>query len=267
MPIRQLLNKPLPSWLFNFKYVPSTQLYVLHIKSTRIQLRLWNVCHALWYYNKTTSKENYCALYKCTGNQPSLLVMCPQRICSSTIPREYWMIFREQAYLRSYVLAPRPPSPSSPASKLSLFLSLPVHRRSSFLTRAKRREWHDSKKAWPTINHSLLSDYTVPVPRHMSECPPGRGRRSAPPGSRSFGSSPPCSALRNQTACIREYWMIFRPGFLGVVWFVSTSFPHLTSVSWTGDTQDDWERETPCWRSGGAVHGAKSYDIEKPDPH
>ncbi len=45
-----------------------------------------------------------------------------------------WFI-ENQAFLRTYALAPpRPPPPPSPLSKLSLFLSLPVCRRSSLLT-------------------------------------------------------------------------------------------------------------------------------------
>ncbi len=44
-----------------------------------------------------------------------------------------WFI-EDQAFFRSYCSAPRPPPSPSPFSKLSLFLSLPVCRRSSLLT-------------------------------------------------------------------------------------------------------------------------------------
>ncbi len=47
----------------------------------------------------------------------------------------------------------------------------------------------------------------------------------------------------------REFWIICRgPGFLVVVWFGSTFDPSpiLPSVSWTGDTQENWEREMKC---------------------
>ncbi len=51
----------------------------------------------------------------------------------------------------------------------------------------------------------------------------------------------------------REYLMYYRgPVFLVVVWLGSfpLSFPPppLPSVSWTGDTQEDWEGETTGWR-------------------
>ncbi len=49
--------------------------------------------------------------------------------------------------------------------KLSLFLSLPVCRRSSLLTE-RRREWgvggaksYDGEKAWSSVNHSILPSY------------------------------------------------------------------------------------------------------------
>jgi hypothetical protein len=41
--------------------------------------------------------------------------------------------------------------------------------------------------------------------------------------------------------------------------------PPLSSVSWTGDTQGDWERDTAFWRERGVAcgRGAKSYDGDK----
>ncbi len=55
----------------------------------------------------------------------------------------------------------------------------------------------------------------------------------------------------------REYWMKYRgPDFLAVVWFGSSPPPPLPSVSSTGGTQEDWERETTCWRQreeGGKI--------------
>jgi hypothetical protein len=65
------------------------------------------------------------------------------------------------------MVPPPPPRypPPSPVSKLSLFLSLPVFRQSSLLTR--EREWGEGggqrtesydggERAWPSINHSIL---------------------------------------------------------------------------------------------------------------
>jgi hypothetical protein len=43
-------------------------------------------------------------------------------------------------------------------------------------------------------------------------------------------------------------------GFLAVVWFGSSptpSSPPLPLVSSAGNTQEDWERETNCWRERG----------------
>jgi hypothetical protein len=52
--------------------------------------------------------------------------------------------------------------PPSPVSKLSLFLGLPVCRRSSLLTGEGEEEEPNQRnhgyKAWPSINHSILSD-------------------------------------------------------------------------------------------------------------
>jgi hypothetical protein len=51
----------------------------------------------------------------------------------------------------------RPPfSPPFPVSKLSLFLSLAVFRRSSLLTGEESNEYY-YEKAWPSINRSILS--------------------------------------------------------------------------------------------------------------
>ncbi len=49
--------------------------------------------------------------------------------------REYWMIYRGPGFLGSYNSAPRPPFLPLPVSKCSLYLSLPVLRRSSLVTR------------------------------------------------------------------------------------------------------------------------------------
>ncbi len=51
------------------------------------------------------------------------------------------------------------PLPPSPVSKLSLFLSLPVCCRSSLLRGGgARSQIIPPRKAWPSINHSLLPD-------------------------------------------------------------------------------------------------------------
>jgi hypothetical protein len=51
-------------------------------------------------------------------------------------PREYWMIYRGPGFLAVvwFGISPTPSHTTSPVSKLSLFLSLPVCRRSSLLT-------------------------------------------------------------------------------------------------------------------------------------
>jgi hypothetical protein len=56
-------------------------------------------------------------------------------------------------------------SPPSPIGKWSLFLSVPVCRRSSFLPgeggggkgEGRGAKSYDRKKAWPSVNHSILS--------------------------------------------------------------------------------------------------------------
>ncbi len=57
----------------------------------------------------------------------------------------------------------------------------------------------------------------------------------------------------------REYWMIYRgPGFFAVVlsWLYAPP-PLPPSVSSTGDTQEDWERETSCWRERNSEYGGR----------
>ncbi len=59
------------------------------------------------------------------------------------------------------------------------------------------------------------------------------------------------TSAQQSTASTRKYWMIYRgPGFLAVIWFGSSPNPFspFPSVNSTGDTQEDWERETSCWR-------------------
>jgi hypothetical protein len=74
-----------------------------------------------------------------------------------------WFI-EYQALFRSYDLVPRPPLPSYPISKLSLFLSLPVCHRPVELTdgRFSGRRWarsqiKRSRENLPSMNHSILS--------------------------------------------------------------------------------------------------------------
>ncbi len=67
--------------------------------------------------------------------------------------REYLMIYRDQAFLRSYDLAP-----PSPVSNLSLFLSLPVSPVVFNDRRGVGKEPnHNRKKARPSINNTILS--------------------------------------------------------------------------------------------------------------
>ncbi len=74
-----------------------------------------------------------------------------------------WFI-EDQAFSSSYDFGSYPPPPPpSPVIKLSLFLSLPVCRRSSLQTgKGGRRGWrgaklHDDEKAWSSIKYSILS--------------------------------------------------------------------------------------------------------------
>ncbi len=87
----------------------------------------------------------------------------------------YRMIHTSNMFTSSYVLISvskhnydmirllaRPPSLLSPISKLSLFLSLPVCRRSSLLTGEEEgigggAKSYDGEKAWTTLTYSILS--------------------------------------------------------------------------------------------------------------
>jgi hypothetical protein len=73
------------------------------------------------------------------------------------------MISRGTCILAFVWLAPRPPFPHSPVSKLSLFFCLLVCRCPSSLTREVGRDWggaksYDREKAWSSINHWILSE-------------------------------------------------------------------------------------------------------------
>jgi len=84
--------------------------------------------------------------------------------------REYCMIHRVPDLSPSCDftdLASPPPLPLYPARKLSLFslfLSLPVFRRSSLLMGegGGGAKLYDSEKAWSSVNHSILSAGPIP---------------------------------------------------------------------------------------------------------
>ncbi len=70
-----------------------------------------------------------------------------------------WFV-EDQAFWRSYNSATHPPTPSS-FSKLPLFLSPPVCRRSSLLTGeggggGRGSISYNREKAWPSIHHAIL---------------------------------------------------------------------------------------------------------------
>ncbi len=73
------------------------------------------------------------------------------------------MIYKGQTCGRMIRVLAHPPPPPPPVSKLSLFLSLLVYRRSRFLTGEEEgsggrgAKSYDREKAWSSINHSLLS--------------------------------------------------------------------------------------------------------------
>ncbi len=64
------------------------------------------------------------------------------------------------------------------------------------------------------------------------------------------GSGPRTFPSRSRFGSESTYCTIYRePDILAVVWFNSSPIPStLPSVGSTGDAQEDWERETTCWR-------------------
>ncbi len=66
----------------------------------------------------------------------------------------------------------------------------------------------------------------------------------------------------------REYLMIYKgPSFLALVWFSSLLTPSpspLLPGSSTDDTQEDWERETSCWREREGGRGCARSPIIRP---
>ncbi len=82
--------------------------------------------------------------------------------------REYWLIFIEdQAFSRSYDLAPSPPLPPFPSVSLEGDTEEDWEREATCLQ--ERREGEkaksiDRKKAWSSINHWILSDFHYSVP-------------------------------------------------------------------------------------------------------
>ncbi len=86
---------------------------------------------------------------------------------SSTDPVVAEIIEDHEGFLSVVSFGSSPtPSPFS-VSKLSLFLNLPVCRRSSLLTGGGGTISYDGEKAWSSINHSILS-----VPSYQSSMHP-----------------------------------------------------------------------------------------------
>jgi hypothetical protein len=89
--------------------------------------------------------------------------------------RKYWMIYGP-GFLAVLWFGSSPiPSPSL-VSNLSFFLTIPVCRRSSILTGkvVGGAESYDREKAWPSINHSILSALLF-IYQRARFCEPGVG--------------------------------------------------------------------------------------------
>ncbi len=95
-------------------------------------------------------------------------------------------------------------------------------------------------------------------PREKLKSPPKRTRRGyvvpeRPPMVFEYVSQKVLNDYRGQ-------------GFLAVVWFgsfLAHSLPPPPEVSSTGDTQEDWERETTCWRDRGEGGGRKAESCDR----
>jgi hypothetical protein len=50
-----------------------------------------------------------------------------------------------------------------------------------------------------------------------------------------------------------------------IEWFIEGQAfsPSYDAVSSTGDTHENWERETSCWKKGGGGRRAESYDTRE----
>jgi hypothetical protein len=72
-----------------------------------------------------------------------------------------------QAFFRSYDSAPRPPQTPSPDSELDRQHTGRLRKRGSLLTGEEEAgggcgaESYDGKKAWPSINYSIVSGYSL----------------------------------------------------------------------------------------------------------
>ncbi len=104
-------------------------------------------------------KEMYCnCLYRCRAATQSAVDVCHSR--------EYLMIIEDRAFLRSYDSAPHPPhSPSPAATCLSFSVFQCVAGRAYWRGRgwakSQTTKLYDREKAWPSMNHSILSGATV----------------------------------------------------------------------------------------------------------
>ncbi len=142
-------------------------------KSTKLMEQILISTGSLW---KKAMAHQFATLYftfnmrSCTGNQPKGRAV--SSIAYGTSESIEWFI-RDQAPLRSSDLThPPPPSPLSPFSKLDRRQTGRLRKRDKFLTGSGAKaggqgaESCDCKKAWSSINYSILSGVpTVPVPK------------------------------------------------------------------------------------------------------
>ncbi len=151
-----------------------------------MNVEIWDCGRTIPFLGVFVSNFQYCVFamrtviachllsFPCTGQHPKTPTAQLLLPGSYVEPREYLMVYRrpltELSCGRMIRLLAQPPPPS-PVTNLSLFISLPVCRRSSLLTGEAGRggglgaKAYDRKKAWTSIKHSTRSEGTcLPSP-------------------------------------------------------------------------------------------------------
>ncbi len=123
------------------------------------------------------------------------------------------------------------------------------------------RSFFSGRRNWDYPPHPQAS-LPPPLP------PFGSGGGHTRLRERGWGSSNSDEGTCTVVLCINKYFVTEAQAFLGrMIRFCVRPYPpppappHLLSVGWTRDKQEDWERETICWRERGGGGRARSQII------